>query len=809
MLSISVAFTVFSGVVMNTEFVMAADGEPDTTQNTTIDDENRQNIAWENYGQTIYNTASGLNSNNVSSVAQTSDGMVWIGTDKGLIMYDGNEFTEYGPFYHFDGVNDMIRTADGGVWFATTTYGGAIYLGSRFQHFDDVSEYASNYATSIVEGKDGYIYVGTLKNMIAINPNSGYTVTELVGSEYYYVTSTAAGEKMTAAVTVNGDMVFVKDAVEVGKIKLPFTGSTKLAYVDGYFIVGNGLQLAVVDENDIQAGIKFTQSVPVTGVDGKAVVMERLHYDGERLWVLLEDKIGYFVLGTDGVAGLDKAQFYTCPFDDFAGGFTDIMVDYQGNYWISSSKGGILLMRKSDFTDELLYADADIDTINSVLEDDGILYVATDSGVLAFDADTKDVVSDAFAEEFGGGRIVDIIKFNDRKYVAVYGEGVYDESGELVVDALRVNRLQELDGELYVLTDNGCLVWDGENITADYKKDDGMSNTAITSAISGVFGRTAQSRTFLGSAGAGIYVFEDGSLVEVMDENTGLPSRQVNDMTAYGNGFFIATDNGVVYYNGKKAIVPERMPNAVDGQECKHVFVRDGKLYAVCTSGLFVMELDTIFGNDESDGTVSYELYGEKEGFLAKMTDGGHGFMDYNGRIYLSCRKKLYSYIDSEKAFDISSIKLMVQSVKADERAVEVIENGDNSYEVNLPKDANEIDILCSVPDFSNDDPYVRYIMPGVDSIYTTLRLSELEHIMYEDLAGGSYVFWFELLGNDTDEDGNVLPVHTIQLTINKELKLFEKLWFRMMLLGAAFGVLMYFVLKDRNKKNIEVDKSL
>lgn len=57
----------------------------------------------------------------------------------------------------------MITTKDGGVWFATTTYGGAIYLGSRFQHFDDVSEHASNYATSIAQGNDDVIYVGTLK----------------------------------------------------------------------------------------------------------------------------------------------------------------------------------------------------------------------------------------------------------------------------------------------------------------------------------------------------------------------------------------------------------------------------------------------------------------------------------------------------------------------------------------------------------------------------------------------------------------------------------------------------------------------
>ena len=127
----------FAGAVSNQECLKVYGDEQDISQDGTDPD-----INWENYGQTIYNTTAGMLSNNVSSIAQTDDGVVWIGTDRGLAAYDGNEFTEYGTFYHFDGVSDITKTADGGVWFATTTYGGAVNLGSRFQHFDDVSGYA-------------------------------------------------------------------------------------------------------------------------------------------------------------------------------------------------------------------------------------------------------------------------------------------------------------------------------------------------------------------------------------------------------------------------------------------------------------------------------------------------------------------------------------------------------------------------------------------------------------------------------------------------------------------------------------------
>ena len=259
--------------------------------------------------------------------------------------------------------------------------------------------------------------------------------------------------------------------------------------------------------------------------------------------------------------------------------------------------------------------------------------------------------------------------------------------------------------------------------------------------------------------------------------------------------------------------MPENMPEALKNQKCKAVFIRDNKLYVVCKTAFFIIELDNIFAGVDDNVTAAYEMYDENAGFFGELTESGSCFMNETGRLYLPCGKKIYSYIDTARRFDISSLKLMIQSVRVDKRLGELVEKGGNEYELSLTKDAEQIDILCSVLNFSNQDPYVRYIMPGVDKAYTTVRLSELEHIFYENLPGGSYNFWFELLGDEVDEDGEPVAVETLKLTINKEKNILERLWVRMVLLGAAFGILMYFVLKDRNKNinksNIQVDKTL
>lgn len=345
-------------------------------------------MEWQNYSQYIYNTTNGLMSNEVSSVVQSDDGVVWIGTGAGLVGFDGSEFMEYGPFFHFDGVNDIIKTRAGGIWCATTTYGAAVYLGNRFQHFDDVSESVSNYATAIVQGADGRIYEGSLRGMLIIDPDAGYTRTELTGEDYFFTTSLAAGSDMVCGITIDGDVFFLSGDEEAGRIEHAVVGQASVEYADGYFIVGmaDG-SIGLISENNIDGGIIYKLEAPIEGTAGAGSAVNNFYYEKDaRLWVLSDGGIGYYILD-NGIEDLKNSRFIQCTFDDFESGFTDMMMDYQGNYWISSSKRGVLLLRTSEFVDELSQLEYDMDSINSVYEKDGLLYAAADSGIVIVDTE--------------------------------------------------------------------------------------------------------------------------------------------------------------------------------------------------------------------------------------------------------------------------------------------------------------------------------------------------------------------------------------------------------------------------------------
>ena len=765
-------------------------------------------MEWQNYSQYIYNTTNGLMSNEVSSVVQSDDGVVWIGTGAGLVGFDGSEFMEYGPFFHFDGVNDIIKTRAGGIWCATTTYGAAVYLRNRFQHFDDVSESVSNYATAIVQGADGRIYEGSLRGMLIIDPDAGYTRTELTGEDYFFTTSLAAGSDMVCGITIDGDVFFLSGDEEAGRIEHAVVGQASVEYADGYFIVGmaDG-SIGLISENNIDGGILYKLEAPIEGTAGAGSAVNNFYYEKDaRLWVLSDGGIGYYILD-NGIEDLKNSRFIQCTFDDFESGFTDMMMDYQGNYWISSSKRGVLLLRTSEFVDELSQLEYDMDSINSVYEKDGLLYAAADSGIVIVDTEKNVCVESDMTRLYEGKKITDMAYWNGALYTAVYGEGVYDEEGSCVYEGTRVNRLEAIDDDLYILTASGCIILYSDGNVSELSEKDGLYNTHITGALAGMFGRKTEERLYLASEGAGIYVLKDGELEEIIDENSGLPSKNVNDFAEYKNGFFIATDNGIAYYDGRKLTELKKLPEVLDGKKCENLFIKDDSLYVVCSDAVCVIGLSELFEKGETGSEAAYQFYDSQSGFFGTVTDGGQAFMDESGRVFIPCGRKIYSYVKSDEQVDISSLKVMLQSVKESGRQVEVVQKGDNEYEVSLAKDAKDIDIFCSVLNFSNADPQIRYIMFGVDTQYTVERLSGLEHIIYDELEGGTHTFLFELLGDEKDESGNAVAVQKIVLTVNKEKSLLEKLWVRMALLGAGFALLMYFVFKDRRKTKVEGTK--
>ena len=90
----------------------------------------------DHYGHQSWGTDAGLPQNTVHAILQTSDGYLWLGTEGGLVRFDGIEFVtfsrENAPSLPSDSVYDLLEDSSGSLWISTAA-GVVRYRKGRFE----------------------------------------------------------------------------------------------------------------------------------------------------------------------------------------------------------------------------------------------------------------------------------------------------------------------------------------------------------------------------------------------------------------------------------------------------------------------------------------------------------------------------------------------------------------------------------------------------------------------------------------------------------------------------------------------------
>ena len=80
------------------------------------------------YGRQAWGMENGLPQNTVQALVQTQDGFIWLGTEVGLVRFDGNSFQVFdqntnlgvsGPLLPGNDVRCLLETPDGALWIGT------------------------------------------------------------------------------------------------------------------------------------------------------------------------------------------------------------------------------------------------------------------------------------------------------------------------------------------------------------------------------------------------------------------------------------------------------------------------------------------------------------------------------------------------------------------------------------------------------------------------------------------------------------------------------------------------------------------
>jgi diguanylate cyclase (GGDEF)-like protein len=165
------------------------------------------------YIQTSWTSESGLPQNSVHAIAQTSDGFLWLGTEEGLVRFDGTAFQIYNRYVvrglASDYIGALLADRDGSLWIGTdsglthytvsATSGtplGGIRGDGTFVTIAARDGLASDIITSLAQSADGALWVGTNRGLNRIR-NSKVEVWKeadgLIGDEVQVLTTDFKG----------------------------------------------------------------------------------------------------------------------------------------------------------------------------------------------------------------------------------------------------------------------------------------------------------------------------------------------------------------------------------------------------------------------------------------------------------------------------------------------------------------------------------------------------------------------------------------------------------------------------------------
>src|SRR6266404_6240501 len=113
------------------------------------------------YAHTAWKVREGFFKSGIGSIAQTPDGYLWLGTEFGLLRFDGVRAVPWQPpagqHLPSDFILGLLVTSDGTLWIGTRN-GLARWKGGKLTQY---AELAGQFVFVLLKGREGSVWAGT------------------------------------------------------------------------------------------------------------------------------------------------------------------------------------------------------------------------------------------------------------------------------------------------------------------------------------------------------------------------------------------------------------------------------------------------------------------------------------------------------------------------------------------------------------------------------------------------------------------------------------------------------------------------
>ena len=760
----------------------------------------------EGFSAVLYNNSNGLPTSEANAITETSDGFIWIGSYAGLIRYDGNTFERMYSTSGLSSIKCLFVDSRDRLWIGTNDNGVAVLERGKLTRWGKLDGMRSAHTRAISEDQSGTIYVATADGVMMIDAENNLSVIEdevIIDANMRDIRLGSDG--IIYGSTDGGDLITFKDGRLLNFVAAedcPANGGVGFVLPDPK---ESGMIYAEFADFKLHYGHMGDRYEDIRQIDIEPLrYIKQMEYIDGKIWICAGNGIGV----------LEDGQFTlldNLPMNNNVG---HVMTDYLGNLWFTSTRQGVMKVVPNQFSDYTGRFGMPETVVNSTCMIEGKLFIATDTGLIVMGengpvsslpltkAETASGVkleSDDLIKLLDGTRIRSVIRdSSDQLWISTWrSQGLLCYKDDEVIayteeEGLLSNSLRAVyeckDGRILVALTGGANIIEDGRVVAAYTQDDGIENTETLTVVEGVNGEV-----IIGSNGGGLYIFGDNGL-EAVNVEEGLPSDIVMRLKRDPKRdiVWIVTSSAIAYMTPDyKVTVVEQFPytNNFDLYENSK-----GDMWVLSSNGIYVTPSEELVAN----GEINPVYYSIASGLPCITTANSYSELTPEGDLYIAGNTGVCK-VNIEQSFeDINELKAIVPFVGVDGQIIYPTENG--SFVI--PADTQKLTIPSYVFNYSLSNPQVTLELEGFDRESTAINRSEIVPVDYTNLRGGSYQYKIQL----RDSMGRGNKVVTVQII--KEKKVYENIWFTV-LIGLLFlAVLALLVRYYVRRKTMKLEKS-